>query len=165
MRDIRLAPIYLARAFTDSALFKYFIAALVSMSEYLFGTEVTRNAAIAAAGLMLLDTITGAIAAKVAGPGWKSGKFSRVLVKFVSYGSAIIVAAVVTHHLPGMSSLQELSVTTVVSLILCTEALSVLENIDRMGFKGFGWIRKILAGKIEELSHSSENEGGDAPQR
>jgi phage-related holin len=156
MRDWHLAPAYIARMFGDSALFKFVVAAALTSAEYLFGTDVTRNAAIAAAGLMCLDTVTGMVAAWFTGQGFQSGKFSRVLTKIVSYGSAVIVAAVATHHLPGLSAFHDMSVTTVVSLILCTEALSIMENIDKLGFKSFGFIRVFLAGKIKALQAQSK---------
>lgn len=162
MREWQLVPTYLARMFGDSAVFKILVAGAIASADYLFGSDVTRNTAIAAGGLMGLDTITGMVAAWQTGVGFKSAKFSRVLTKVVAYGSAIIVAAVVTHHIPGLSPLHELSVTSIVSLILCTEALSIMENVDKMGFKSFGFIRKLLSGKIKALqAQDKEDKPGE----
>lgn len=151
MRDLHLIPTYVAKAFTDYPILKWGGVALAVASEYLFGTDVVRNMAIAAFGLMFLDTITGFVAAYATGQAITSTKLSRILVKIVAYGSSIIVAAVVTRHLPGLIGAHSTVVTAVLAIVIATEALSILENIGKMGFKRLAWLRKLLEGKLKQL--------------
>lgn len=165
MRDWRLMPFYLARAFGDAPVYKWLIAACLTVSEFLFGTEVLRNCAICAGGLMILDTITGMVAAMVQGIGWESGKFSRVLVKVLSYGSAIVVCALVPKAIPKMEWAHEISVSLAVGAIAATEALSVVENIDKMGFRSLGWLSRFLRGKLKEIDGARPFEGDNEPPK
>jgi phage-related holin len=151
MRDLHLIPAYIAKALTDYPAFKWGGVILAVASEYLFGTEVVRNMGVAAFGLMFLDTITGFAAAFSTGQPISSGKLSRILVKFIAYGSAIIVAAVTTRHLPGLSTAHAAVVTAVLAIVIATEALSILENIGKMGFKRLEWLTKMLEGKLKQL--------------
>lgn len=151
MRDLHLIPTYVAKAFTDYPILKWGGVALAVASEYLFGTEVVRNMAIAAFSLMFLDTITGFVAAFCTGLPITSAKLSRILVKIVAYGSSILVAAIVTRHLPGLVSAHATVVTAVIAIVIATEALSIIENIGKMGFKRLAWLSKILEGKLKQL--------------
>lgn len=157
MRDLHLIPIYFAKMWTDYPAIKWTLAAIAVISEYLFGDEVTRNMAVAAFGLMFLDTITGFTAAYATGQPISSGKLSRILVKFIAYGSAIIVAAASTRHLPGLDSTHSTVVTAVLAVLIGTEALSVLENIHRMGFKRLGWLTRMIEGKLAQLEDPFED--------
>lgn len=151
MRDLHLIPTYLAKALTDYPVLKWGGVLVAVASEYLFGTDVVRNMAIAAFSLMFLDTITGFVAAFATGQAITSAKLSRILVKIVAYGSSIIVAAVVTRHLPGLVAAHSTVVTAVIAIVLATEALSILENIGKMGFKRLAWLSRMLEGKIKQL--------------
>lgn len=150
MRDLHLIPTYLAKALTDYPVLKWGGVLVAVASEYLFGTDVVRNMAIAAFSLMFLDTITGFVAAFATGQPITSAKFSRILVKIVAYGSSIIVAAVVTRHLPGLVAAHSTVVTAVIAIVLATEAVSILENIGKMGFK-IGWLTRMLEGRLKQL--------------
>lgn len=151
MRDLHLIPAYIAKALTDYPALKWGGVVVAVASEYLFGTEVVRNMGVAAFGLMFLDTITGFAAAFSTGQPISSGKLSRILVKFIAYGSAIIVAAVTTRHMPGLDSAHAPVVTAVLAIVIATEALSILENIGKMGFKRLEWLTKMLEGKLRQL--------------
>lgn len=151
MRDLHLIPTYVAKAFTDFPVLKWGGVALAVASEYLFGTEVVRNMGIAAFGLMFLDTITGFVAAFSTGQAITSAKLSRILVKIVAYGSSIIVAAVTTRHMPGLNAAHAAVVTAALAIVIATEALSIIENIGKMGFKRLAWLSKILEGKLKQL--------------
>ena len=151
MRDLHLIPTYVAKAFTDYPILKWGGVALAVASEYLFGTDVVRNMGIAAFGLMFLDTITGFVAAFSSGQPITSAKLSRILVKIVAYGASIIVAAVTTRHMPGLDSAHAPVVTAVLAIVIATEALSILENIGKMGFKRLTWLSKLLEGKLRQL--------------
>lgn len=150
MRDLHQIPTYVAKAFTDYPILKWGGVALAVASEYLFGDVAVRNLAIAAFGLMFLDTITGFVAAFATGQPISSAKLSRILVKIVAYGSSIIVAAVVTRHLPGLVSAHSTVVTAVLAIVLATEAISILENVGKMGFR-IGWLTRMLEGKLKQL--------------
>lgn len=151
MRDWGLIPVYLAKAFGDAATWKWAVAASAVALDWVFGPGIARTTALSAGCLMVLDTVTGLVAAWYTRKPFESGKFSRILVKGVAYGASIIVAAVVPRSLPGMEAFHDESVTICTGVILCTEALSVLENINKMGFKGMGWLKKILNERMKDM--------------
>jgi phage-related holin len=143
---------------TDYPAVKWLFASLAVISEYLFGDVTTRNMGVAAFGLMLLDTITGFTAAYAVGQPITSAKLSRILVKLVAYGSSIIVAAVVTRHLPGFGAAHAVVIAVVLGILIATEALSVLENIHRMGFRKLGFLTRLIEGKLKQLEDDPFND-------
>lgn len=151
MRDLHLIPAYLAKMWGDVPVLKWGAALLAVSCEYLFGTVIVRNMAFAAFGLMFLDTITGFVAATSTGHPITSAKLSRILVKVVAYGASIIVVAVVTQHVPGINAAHHAVVTIVLTWIMLTEAVSILENVVKMGFTKLGWLTRMLEGKLRQL--------------
>jgi phage-related holin len=119
----------------DVPSLKWLVALLVSMADYVFPARGARDVAIATAMMILLDTATGVVAAWVKKKPISSREFARVLVKFVGYGSVTVVASVATKHVPGLTDFQSATVSGVLTLILVTELVSILENAAKMGIK------------------------------
>lgn len=129
-----MLPTYLAKlALEDS--WKWILAGMAVILDFVFPAQIGREMAIAAFVLIALDTITGFVSALVAGQAISSARFSRVLVKLLGYGSVIIVSAIVTKFVHNAETLPNVSVTAVLTLVIATEAISVLENVRRMGIK------------------------------
>jgi phage-related holin len=151
MRDWALIPWYFAKAFTDGAFWKWMVATIAVILDWVFGPGIARDTAVGAGLMLVLDTITGGVAARYRKEPFESGKASRILVKGIAYGASLIVAATVPRCLPGLAAWHDESVTACASIILLTEALSVLENINKMGFKRMGWLKTFLMGRMKEL--------------
>lgn len=139
------------KMFGDAPLFKYAAGVAGTVWGYLFPDQAVRDAAVAAATLVALDTVTGLWAAVVTGKAVKSATFSRVLSKLLGYGSVVAVAAVVTRHVPGASSWQAMSVSAVVTLVICTEAISILENVRKLGIKLPFGMERLLSDRLKSV--------------
>lgn len=153
-RDLHLIPVYVAKAITDYPAVKWAGAGIALAAEYFFGTPVITGLAIATFALMFLDTITGFVATAVTGQAITSGKLTRFGVKVIAYGSAVIVAAVVTRHLPGLVGAHEPVVTTILSVLLLAEGISILENISKMGYKRFAFMKRFLEGRLKAVEQA-----------
>ncbi len=132
MKDFSTLPNYLGKMIFDDS-WKWILATAMAAVEFVLPTSLGRDMCIACCVLIALDTITGAIASAVAGHAISSAKFARVLVKLIGYGSVLIVASIATKFIPGAPS--EVSVTAVLTLVIVTECISILENVRRMGLK------------------------------
>lgn len=108
--------------------------------------------------LVTLDTLTGVLAARLSGIKITSAKFGRLLVKILAYCSVLIVVAVVGKSIVGLNQWQEPTCTAVITAMILTEGISILENVNLMGFRGFGWISKLLA---KHLAGSAERNNPD----
>lgn len=154
MRDVWLAPKYVVRALCEAPIFKALVTGMVWIGEYVFGSAALAQAAVGCLVLIILDTCTGFYAAIVTKQDITSARLSRVLVKVLSYGSVAVVVAILTRHMPGLNDLHEACMGLVVAVVMATEALSVLENVERMGLKGFGWLSRMLKGRLREIERT-----------
>ncbi|MCW5941083.1 MAG: phage holin family protein [Fimbriimonadaceae bacterium] len=137
----------LAKAVGDAPLGKSLAAVLGAVLGYLFPDQAGREAGLAAFGMVLLDTLTGLAAAVATGQPVRSARFGRVVAKIFGYGATIAVCAVVTRHVPGAAPWQPVSVSAVVTLIIVTEAISVLENVRRLGVRLPLGLERALEGR------------------
>jgi phage-related holin len=170
VRDLALLPNYLIKLATDYAPLKAIVAGLAAIAQYVFGDTATQAAAVAAFALLLLDTVTGMVAARVNQDAITSAKFGRFLIKVLGYGSTIIVAAVVAQHVPGIAKVDDsitevahsLAVGTVVSAVMVTEAISILENVRKMGVNTPAkWLEKGLKQKLKAIGKAIEADDED----
>lgn len=109
-------------------------------------------------GLVLLDTLTGVTAAWQAGESITSKAFSRTIVKLIGYGAALAVVAVVTRHIAGLADYQPVAVSSVLSLVIVTEAGSILENVRKLGVRLPFGIEELLRRRLRQISPDSDGE-------
>lgn len=139
----------IGKLFGDEPLLKYLAGVSGAVWGYVFPPDQgVRDAALAAGLLILLDTLTGLWAAIVTGKAIRSAKFGRALSKVLGYGSVVAVCAVVTRHVPGASAWQAMSVSAVVTLVIVTEAISVLENVRKLGLRLPFGMEKLLEERL-----------------
>jgi phage-related holin len=129
---------------------KWGSAAIAAIGAYFLPTESLQQLAMSAFGAVLLDTVTGVIAARSSKDPITSAKLSRLMSKLIGYSSAVILCTIVPHNLPGMDGLAGGASTAVLTMVLVTEALSVIENLDRMGVKFPAFIRDALKKQEEK---------------
>lgn len=131
--------------------YKWLIAAFTSAVAYVLPHPMLRDMAIGAFILILFDTVTGVAAAWSTGKAVKSAKFGRVLTKILAYGSVIVVASVAGKYVLGGSPLLQSAQVAVLTLIMCREGLSVLENVNGiLGWK-FKFLEDLLKGRAKSV--------------
>jgi len=142
-----------------------------AISGYVLDGPGTADAALGAAILILLDTVTGYLAAVVKKRPRTSVVLGRVLTKTFGYMSVVVVAAVLEQVFPGSGAFTvtvgenaiPLSlVGGVLWLIIAVEGYSILENVEEMGLGRFRFLRRILGKALETVE---EEEPGDRPNR
>ena len=146
MKSIALFDKFIIKMIAEFALPKWLIASLVGASNYFLGGPSGVNLLVGAGGLIVLDTVTGFWAAKQNGDPISSAKLSRVLTKLLGYGAVIIVASVVVHAVPHAVGWSDITAASVLTLVITTEAISILENVRKMGIQLPAPIQKLLAG-------------------
>lgn len=136
-------------SFSDGAgIVKAILLALVMAVNYLLPTSTLQTATIAASALVLLDTLTGIMAAYAEGKPRSSVAFGRVIAKSFAYFSVVIVAAVVERVILKETGL---SVTLgVLFLIIAREGISILENVERISGGRFRVLRSLLGRVLDD---------------
>lgn len=144
----------IGRLFVDSPFAKSAAVLTGASAGWLFPDQAGRDAAAAACAMVLLDTATGLWAAVATGRAIRSATFGRVLSKLIGYGAVVATVAIVTRFVPGASGAQGVSVSAAVSLVIVTEAISVLENVRKLGIRLPFGLERFLAersgGAMEE---------------
>jgi phage-related holin len=130
------------------------VAAILS---YVFPTGEHQEAAAAAAILVVLDTLTGVAAAFVERRPRSSKTFARALAKTFAYLSACIVAGIAERIIFRGDTVPVLM--GVLWMIIATEAVSVLENVERMGGGRFATLRRLLG---RHLDQNADENGTDS---
>lgn len=149
---------YLTKLATGSAPTKGAAALAGGILGYLFHDQASVMAAAACGALILLDTLTGVTAAWQAGESITSKAFSRTLTKVIGYGASVAVVAVVTRHIAGLADYQPVAVSSVLSLVIVTEAGSILENVRKMGVRLPFGIEELLRRRLGQFRSDSESE-------
>lgn len=150
MRDLHRLPVYICRLLFED-LWKWLGAGSMSLAQFLFPSDMVRNMAISAFCLILLDTVTGTVAAWQTHVAVTSARFGRVLVKVLGYGSVICVSAIVSKFASSIGDLTSISVAAILTLVILTESLSVLENVRKMGVPLPFGLEKLIVGKIDKI--------------
>lgn len=133
-------------AFQDGeGIVKAVIVGLMAGATYVFPTKDLQDTAVSAAILVVLDTLTGITAVVVEKKTRTSAGFARVLAKAFAYLSVCAVAAIVEKTIFKGSGL---SISMgVLWLVVATEGMSVIENVERISGGRFRLLRAIL-GKV-----------------
>lgn len=137
---------------------KWIMATGAAVLAELHPIEAVRTAVITAIALMLVDTVTGIYAAVVEGKALTSAKFGRVIAKafvymtfpsVVSYGFSAI----------GLTGLAAPCATAVATLAVCTEMLSITENIERAGLlKVPSWLKRLMKDRISDIQEKLDEQ-------
>ena len=143
-------PEVFRRLFGDSLALKGWGALVAVLLDYLLPAQASRDLALAAGGLIVLDTFTGLWAAFVSGRKISSAKFSRVLTKLFGYGSVVVVCGVATRAVPGALGFQPTALAAVLGFVALTEGISILENVGRMGVKTPPFFKKWLRERLKD---------------
>lgn len=143
-------------AFTDTEGFtKGALVIIVAVTSYIYPTKGLQDAAIAAGVLVVFDTITGLMAAAIQKKPRTSKAFSRVIAKTFAYLSVSAVATVVEKTIFTNS---QLSISmTVLWLVIATEGLSILENVEAISGGKFSVLKKLLGKVIDNAEAPTEN--------
>jgi phage-related holin len=150
--------LFLAKLFIDQAIFKAISAACIAVATYLDPHGTVAPPALGATTLVLIDTLTGLVAARLTHQQITSARFSRVLVKLFGYSAVVVTASITFREVSGMQSFRDAAVSGVITLVLITEAISILENCRKMGLQLPSWIEQALAGRQAQLEQQAPPE-------
>lgn len=132
MKSLNLVLDYLAGVFTGPEL-KYFLALLGGIAGYVLPGAV-HVPILGALGLfVLLDLVTGVLAAQATGEPLTSKGARRTLYKIAGYSSVVLVAATMLRVVGIRPTEVDPALSALLALMVSTEGLSVLENVYRMG--------------------------------
>lgn len=135
MKALPDLPNVLNKTVCDFAFYKWLGACILAIGEYVLPGSALKETALGAVAILLLDTLTGTFASLKSGEAISSAKFGRVAVKILGYSSVIAVASIAGQTLPGMKEYHQAGLMGVFGLIIVTEGISVLENVQKMGVK------------------------------
>jgi len=121
--------------FASAPLAKALAAAVAAVVAFFFPSQVLRDLALGSFVFICLDTLTGVMASYSGGVPISSAKFSRLLTKLVGYSVVIVVTTFAAKLLPQFGELAPAASAAVLSVVVVTEGLSILENLDKMGLK------------------------------
>jgi phage-related holin len=147
-------------AFQDGEGFaKALIVGLMAGATYVFPTKDLQDTAVAASILVLLDTVTGIMAVFIEKKPRTSQSFARVIAKAFAYLSVCAVAAIVERTIFKGSGL---SISMgILWLIIATEGISVIENVERISGGRFRWLRALLGKVIDQDKEAARKEKDD----
>ena len=102
MKELGALPDYWTRVLSESWPVKAGVACGAALAAIVFPNAAARTAGLAVVALVLLDTATGTMAARVTGDSISSAKFGRAMVKLFGYATAILAVALGFQALPGL---------------------------------------------------------------
>lgn len=141
----------------DLAWPKYALAVSAGVLDY-FVPLSSQPMLLAVAIALVLDTITGFMAAWTTHTLISSRAFSRVLVKVVGYGSCVMIGSIITQNIPGVADFRGATVAGILTLILLTESISVLENVAKMGVPlPIGLLRRLRTRLRDDATAAQED--------
>lgn len=158
MREIAALPAMLGKLFLDFVLPKWALGALGGVVGYCLPDRAMRDAAVGAFVLIILDLVTGIASAGVSGKAISSAKLGRTVVKILGYASAVVVASVVARSVPGIYGAQGAVVTLMLTLIVCTEGVSVMENVRCMGIRLPDVLERMLTERLRAVASAPAEE-------
>lgn len=155
---VKLMHYYLATLLDDA--WKGVLAAVTGLAIFVLPTASHQEFAIAAGALICIDTLTGLIASLREGNAITSSRMGSVFVKLLGYSSVLTVTAICTKFIGGPDgSLAGATVSGVLTLIVLTESVSVLENVHRMGVPLPSNMQAWLQGRLDQERGKEKNDG------
>ena len=134
----------LAIPFFDANSLKQFVLWVGALTGYLLGKD-NYDLLLVMLTLIILDWITGIGAAIKNGQPVQSLKIWKTAVKIMVYLSLIITAQLCGARL-GLNDVDKL----LIAFYIATEAYSIIENADKMGFPVPALFKAAIKGKLEE---------------
>lgn len=157
MKDLSSIRGFITQASLPDSLVKWCAGALALALEYVFPDVALRGAAATALALVVIDTVTGVLAATQTGVAVSSARMGRVLVKILGYSCVVLAVALATRAFPGGVAALPFTSSLPIAFVVVTELVSILENAHRMGLPiPHRWI-KALKGVQKSIE-----EGGEA---
>src|SRR5690606_10180827 len=144
------------------AVVKWIATMAGALAGYFLPSEDLKKLAIITFATVLFDTVTGMIAAGREGEPIQSRKFSRVDAKLLAYPIAVMMATMIVDVIPGASQLYPAAAAAALALIFATEALSVIENLDRIGVPMPQFVRDAIS-KFRDEKQPKETKTDEAP--
>ncbi len=148
----------LAKAGNDWGV-KAVVAVLAAFAAWVFPSEALRTTALMAAVMILLDTLSGLMAAWNRKVPIQSAKMRRLLIKVTGYSVFLVVVTIVARAVvvgaEDTLAAQKYAVTATLGWIIATEAVSILENLAAadlpMPPQVKRWLKERVGGRqIEE---------------
>lgn len=159
MKSFSEVPRLLAQAATDHSWWTGLLALGMGVLEYFAPGDVAKNMLLGLGVLMIADTLTGVRASVKTGGRITSQRFGGVLDKVLGYSSVIAVFAVVGRHVPGLEQFMGGGIASVLTLMITREAVSILENVVKIGIDlPFGLTEKLKE-KLGQNNAMAANDG------
>lgn len=122
-----------------------------ALAGYFLPSESLRGIALATFGLVVIDTVTGVMAAYNTGVAIKSAKFGRLISKLVVYTAFVMGCVLIAKALPMLGpSFVEAAATAPLAIVAIREGLSVVENLHLLGLEIPKFLKDALSGKDVE---------------
>lgn len=153
MHDITNSTV---RMFADASITKSIAGIFGAVVAYVFPTAAIQDAAIGAAVLLVIDSITGIWASVVNDRPLESRRFARILSKLIGYSASAIAVSIAFRLLPPLTEFRESAVTAIFWIVIATESISILENVDAMGVRLPKWLSAMLRGELSDLRKKRE---------
>lgn len=152
-----LLPYFLANL-TIVDTWKWGVAIIFSAVQYVLPHSGLREMAAASFGFVFLDTLTGIVGASVSGKAITSSGVARFFVKVFGYSCCIAVCSITGRFvLPGAGEeAKSWLLNLILWVVLLTEGVSILENVQKMGLKLPKWIAGLLQDRLRELGDAAK---------
>lgn len=156
----------LHKAFADSHVVLKVVVAISAVAfSFMFPTEATIWFAISTGACIAADTLSGLLAARFNKEPITSIGSRRVFYKIMGYSMLILVARIVGQAVPmAIPTTTQASAIVIASSVVCwmmgfiilTEAISILENVRRMGVH----VPYVFKKRIQDTLDKYDNDGG-----
>lgn len=151
------APRYMAQL-TNQPIVKVIGASAMSLMSFLFPDPVTtRDSIIVVLSIITIDVVTGVTASYREHKPINSIGFRRVLAKLIAYGATIAVIGMAVKQVIEVPEFQKDVVKWTMNWIVVTEAISVLENVKRIGVNIPSFLLKWLRWEKDSLDHKGDD--------
>lgn len=141
----------LATAFLADS-WRWLTAGLMTAAMAVLPDEGVRTALTLALVFAGLDFITGILAARLTGHALQSSKMKRTVVKVFGYVVAVSVVFVSLRQVTQSLDVARIAATLLANVVMLTEAVSILENLDRMGAPLPTWVVRLLRQQLRDLN-------------
>lgn len=134
---------YLFATFVAGAWWKAVLSGIAGFASFILPDQAKQEGAMTVGLLVLIDTVTGILAAKREGHKITSEGFSRTVSKGIVYACLVITASVAAKSLFGAGDKRDFVIGAALTWLTLTEAKSILENAKRLGFN-IKWLTRIV---------------------
>lgn len=132
-------------------VWKWIAGAAVTAGHFVFGEAYDYKLIIIVLILMGIDLVTGVAAAKRRDELIVSAGFYRTVLKLFSYAVALVTVQL-TFSLPPLNIGRDPAVIFLLGMTGLTEAKSIAENLDKLGYPLSKWLLQTLNTRIKALS-------------